>query len=324
MSLEDAEKAIPAVVRMISGCEDSQTSADVSNVASFKLPDPAGRAGGALSSCLLNVTYADHHDTAKDLSWKDVLGEVRGQLKTKGYKQIPQLSSSRPTDLDETFTLAPKDFSGTKRAVMIGINYIGDDPGELSGCHNDVLNMIEYIKDCHGFEDENITILMDDGEHTPPTSANIMAAYKKIVKDAQPGDAIFCHYSGHGCSIKDDEREEADGKDEALCPVDYQKAGVIRDDDVYDTLVAPMPKGVLLTCVMDCCHSGTILDLPYSFLADGQQQTMELDQDFEFGPLIEMAENFAKFGLDGLKKLREEGKERRKKRFNRFKSRFGL
>jgi len=184
--------------------------------------------------------------------------------------------------------------------------------------------MIEYIKDCHGFEDENITILMDDGEHTPPTSANIMAAYKKIVKDAQPGDAIFCHYSGHGCSIKDDEREEADGRDEALCPVDYQKAGVLRDDDVYDTLVAPMPKGVLLTCVMDCCHSGTILDLPYSFLADGQHQTMELDKDFDFGPLIKMAENFAKFGLDGIKKLRAEGKERRKKRFNRFKSRFGL
>lgn len=29
-------------IRMISGCEDSQTSADVSNVASFQLPDPAG------------------------------------------------------------------------------------------------------------------------------------------------------------------------------------------------------------------------------------------------------------------------------------------
>jgi hypothetical protein len=28
MSLEDAEKAIPAVVRMFSGCEDKQTSAD--------------------------------------------------------------------------------------------------------------------------------------------------------------------------------------------------------------------------------------------------------------------------------------------------------
>lgn len=29
-------------IRMISGCDDHQTSADVSNVASFQLPDPAG------------------------------------------------------------------------------------------------------------------------------------------------------------------------------------------------------------------------------------------------------------------------------------------
>ena len=29
-------------IRMISGCQDKQTSADVSNVSSFKLPDPAG------------------------------------------------------------------------------------------------------------------------------------------------------------------------------------------------------------------------------------------------------------------------------------------
>ena len=32
-ALEQAEKLIPAEVRMISGCKDSQTSADVSNVA---------------------------------------------------------------------------------------------------------------------------------------------------------------------------------------------------------------------------------------------------------------------------------------------------
>ena len=29
-------------IRMISGCHDKQTSADVSNVSSFQLPDPAG------------------------------------------------------------------------------------------------------------------------------------------------------------------------------------------------------------------------------------------------------------------------------------------
>ena len=39
--------ALRADIRMISGCEDCQTSADVSCVGDFHLPDPAGRAGGA-------------------------------------------------------------------------------------------------------------------------------------------------------------------------------------------------------------------------------------------------------------------------------------
>jgi hypothetical protein len=55
-ALDNAKKTIAAEVHMISGCKDDQTSADVSNVASFQLPDPAGRAGGALTSALLNVT----------------------------------------------------------------------------------------------------------------------------------------------------------------------------------------------------------------------------------------------------------------------------
>ena len=52
---DNAKQAIPAEIRMISGCKDAQTSADVSDVASFQLPDPAGRAGGALTSSLLKV-----------------------------------------------------------------------------------------------------------------------------------------------------------------------------------------------------------------------------------------------------------------------------
>lgn len=48
----------------------------------------------------------------------------------------------------------------------------------------------------HGFQEENITVLMDDGKHTSPIRKNMLAAYQKLVNEAQPGDAVFCHYSG--------------------------------------------------------------------------------------------------------------------------------
>ena len=55
---------------------------------------------------------------------------------------------------------------------------------------------------------------MDDGEHTEPTYDNIMAAYRKIVSESQSGDVVFCHYSGHGGKLKDQDGDEKDGYDE--------------------------------------------------------------------------------------------------------------
>ena len=116
--------------------------------------------------------------------------------------------------------------------------------------------MVEYLKDVHGFEPQNITILLDDGQHTNPTHDNILNAYRRLVAESQPGDAVYCHYSGHGGKLRDDDGDEKDGYDETLVPLDYQSKGQIRDDDLFNTLVGPMKKGVQLTCIMDCCHSG--------------------------------------------------------------------
>lgn len=62
----------------------------------------------------------------------------------------------------------------------------------------------------------------------------------------------------------------------AICPLDYEQAGLIIDDDselncnekaqlttVHDLLVRPLPAGCRLTAIFDSCHSGTVLDLPY-------------------------------------------------------------
>jgi hypothetical protein len=46
----------------------------------------------------------------------------------------------------------------TRRALLIEINYVGHKQGVLSGCHNDALNMVQYIKNGHAFKDEDIAI----------------------------------------------------------------------------------------------------------------------------------------------------------------------
>jgi metacaspase-1 len=137
---EYVEKMIPSDFRMISGCEDAQTSADVSDVANFQLPDPAGRAGGACTSALLQILYGDHKDTAKDLSFEQALLKMRGALKDMGYSQIPQMTGSRKVELRAPFHIVPPGCKGIKRALLIGINYVGQQ-GELTGCHNDVANV---------------------------------------------------------------------------------------------------------------------------------------------------------------------------------------
>lgn len=131
---------------------------------------------------------------------------MRDQLKSKGYSQIPQLTASKPIDVTHDFDLVPPEATGTRRAVMIGINYVGHEQGVLSGCHNDCMNMKKYIQKVHKFQPNNITVLMDDddGEHKSPTRANILSALKKMVQASEPGDALFVHYSGHGAKIKDD------------------------------------------------------------------------------------------------------------------------
>lgn len=158
---------------------------------------------------------------------------------------------------------------GNRKALMVGVNYFNSD-AELQGCINDVKNVKAFLL-ARGYEEENIRTLTDDQEDETmqPTRANIIEGMNWLVEDAQPDDALFFHFSGHGGSDKDEEGDEADGKDENICPVDYQENGVILDDTIHATLVTPLPVGCRLTILFDCCHSGSGADLPYTYTDEG-------------------------------------------------------
>jgi metacaspase-1 len=44
---------------------------------------------------------------------------------------------------------------------------------------------------------------------------------------------------------------------------DFKSAGQMVDDELNQLLVRPLLPGVTLHAVVDACHSGTVLDLPF-------------------------------------------------------------
>lgn len=263
--LQQAETLIPAEIRLISGCHSDQTSADVANVSRIaKLPDPAGRSGGACTSALLEILYA-----TPEITFQEVLLKLRNALAARGLSQIPQLSSSRPLELEQTpFRLAAEG-NGQRRALLVGINYRGQS-GELSGCHNDVLNVKKYLMRYQGFPEHNILMVMDKNtDGIMPTRQKIILGLQQLVRMSKPGDSAYFHFSGHG-GLLDPQgfnpfKAVSGEYDETLYPLDHSRAGQIRDFSLFNHFVKPLAAGVTCTAVIDACHSGEVLKLPYSF-----------------------------------------------------------
>ncbi|KAF9960246.1 Ca(2+)-dependent cysteine protease [Mortierella alpina] len=170
--------------------------------------------------------------------------------------------------------LAPPSRPRRKKALLVGINYFGD-PNQLLGCINDTRDVFGFLNGYYGFRYQDTIMLTDDQiyEDKRPTGANIRYWMKWLVKDADPQDSLFFHYAGHGGRIKDFSYngktehlgDETDGYDEIIYPCDYLRSGIISDDEMYDLLVKDLPAGVQLTALVDACHSGTMLDLPYVY-----------------------------------------------------------
>ncbi|CAB1101079.1 unnamed protein product [Ectocarpus sp. CCAP 1310/34] len=172
------------------------------------------------------------------------------------------------------------DGGGSTKCLLIGINYIGQQ-GELAGCHNDVDMMKEYIT-THGYsmDPADCKVLMDDNVHDMPDRKGVIEGFR--------------YDGGHGGSVKDTSGDEADNMDETLVPVDYKSSGQITDDEILEELVMVLPEGVTLTVVMDCCHSGSILDLPYALKAN--EGTISAVEAGEVSSTISANPSFAKVG----------------------------
>ncbi len=154
--------------------------------------------------------------------------------------------------------------SGPRRlALCFGLNYTGSGAA-LRGCINDAVNLRGVLQARYGFE----VTMMTDSTARKPTAANIRQAIRDLVAaTSDPAvDEIFLSYSGHGSHVRDQSGDERDGQDETLVPLDYLRAGHIKDDELHQMLTS-VRRDCRVVLLFDSCHSGSIVDLHYLYSA---------------------------------------------------------
>lgn len=158
-----------------------------------------------------------------------------------------------PTKIDQDTNDDP-----IKVGLLVGCNYKNTNM-ELKGCINDVDTMFHYL-----FRklDYDYLLTLTDDTVILPTKKNILEQLQIMSSRLESGDFLFFHCSGHGTQILDRNKEEMDGKDEVFIGLD----GLGITDDEFASIFSSIQCKATIFIVMDCCHSGTIIDLPYSLL----------------------------------------------------------
>ena len=83
-----------------------------------------------------------------------------------------------------------------------------------------------------------------------------------MIDISNKNDLLFFYFTGHGTQIVDNNNDEIDKKDEIFVTSDY-KDNKSLTDDILKTILS-RSKATIFT-LFDCCHSGTMSDLKYSF-----------------------------------------------------------
>lgn len=183
-----------------------------------------------------------------------------------------------------------------KHALLIGIDYYidpnktvttrrydgnGDEMPHpnLNGCVNDILSIEEHLISNLDFKKGKITKLLAPHPNAghgglgakEPTYQNIIQSLERLCLPtvSNSGDFVYIHYSGHGARAKtvfptlkqttkkDGSIENGSIEDEVLVPVNIFRGGkYIRDLEFGFLLQKLIDHGLVLTVVLDCCHSG--------------------------------------------------------------------
>ena len=156
------------------------------------------------------------------------------------------MSLNKTTKTTTTTTSPIRIVSTSNRLSMTcAINDYRGTGNDLQGCVNDAIGWDDILVK-RGFQN----ILLKDSQVTKDV---FLQTFGNYVSDAKSGYSIVITNSSHGTSLPDNNGDDPDGKDEALCMYD----GFLVDDDIRN-IIKNLADGVNLTIISDSCFSGTV------------------------------------------------------------------
>lgn len=161
-------------------------------------------------------------------------------------------------------------------ALLIGVDcYLPNQlPGgyyyqSLSGCVRDIKHVEAFLTGRLGMKPDQVLKLTASRGNTQqpvepraewPTYENMVAKFKELINRAKKGDQVYIHYSGHGgrALTAYKELKGENGLDETLVPTDIgnSEARYLRDVELAYLLQSMVEKGLIVTIILDSCHSG--------------------------------------------------------------------
>lgn len=151
------------------------------------------------------------------------------------------------------------------RALLVGIDQYATTNApveggritwtDLNGAVNDVVAIRDILQARFGMPASDVLLLTN----SMATREAILNGFQgHLAQGLARGDRALFYYSGHGSQVANSKSREADGKDETLVPADANRGSSdIRDKELRRRYNQLLDQGILLTVIMDSCHSGS-------------------------------------------------------------------
>lgn len=161
----------------------------------------------------------------------------------------------------------------TIHALLIGIDYYKPNRlyKSLKGAVRDINLVGTFLRETLKLPAERIHRLTSpnqedtallaarSAQEQEPTYANIVNTFKDITESAQSGEQVYIHYSGHGGRATSIYPFKQEPNDEGIVPMDIgdtEEGRYLRDVEMTTLLKRMTDKGLVVTMILDSCHSG--------------------------------------------------------------------